>query len=239
MKIEALNCPNCGAGALSDSTQCDFCQSRLKTVACPSCFGLMFIGSQHCSHCGEKTVRAESSAKEKSGDCPRCKAKLNSLQIQEINLLECQKCGGFWSDSETFENICAEKENQSSVLFFVQNKQFPKTQIAVNYVPCPDCKQLMNRSNFARSSGVILDICKKHGVWFDAEELPKIIEFIRNGGLDHARQKEKIYLEEQRRELIDKQRQIARENSRFQQTNLNWSEAESLSIRGFVKMLFD
>lgn len=239
MKIEALNCPNCGAGALSDSTRCDFCESRLKTSACPSCFGLMFIGSQNCSHCGKKTVRTETIANKKSGDCPRCKIKLNSLQIQEISLLECQKCGGFWSDTETFENICAEKESQSHVLFFVQNKQFSKLNVPINYIPCPDCKVLMNRNNFAHSSGIILDICKLHGVWFDAEELPKIIEFIRHGGLDHARQKEKIYLEEQRRNLIDKQRQIAHENARYNPSYANWSEDELPAIRRFIKMLFD
>lgn len=238
MKIEALNCPNCGASALSDYTRCDFCHTRLKTMACSSCFGLMFIGSQHCSHCGEKTTQIEATEK-KSGDCPRCKIKLNQLQINDINLLECQKCGGFWSDAETFENICAEKEQQANVLFFVQNKEFPKHNLAINYVPCPDCKQLMNRNNFARVSGVILDICKLHGVWFDAEELTKIIEFIRQGGLERSRQKEKLSLDEQKRELIDKQRQIALENRLFQQSNLNWDESYSLSIRGFVKLLFD
>lgn len=238
MKIEALNCPNCGAGALSDSTRCDFCQSRLKTVACSSCLGLMFVGSQHCSHCGEKTVQVEAVDK-KSGDCPRCKIPLNPLQIQDISVLECQKCGGFWSDSETFENICAEKEQQANVLFFVQNKQFPKCTIPVNYVPCPNCKHLMNRNNFARTSGVILDICKHHGVWFDAEELPKIIAFIRQGGLDRARQKEKLQLQEQKQDLAFQQSKVRLENRRFQQSNIVWDEPYSLSIRGFVKLLFD
>jgi Zn-finger nucleic acid-binding protein len=239
MKIEALNCPNCGAGALSDYNRCTFCQSGLKTMACPVCLGLMFIGSQHCSFCGAKTVPAEVSEKERSGDCPRCKIKLNLLKIEEISLLECMKCGGFWSDAETFENICAEKESQANVLFFVENKQFNKQTMAINYVPCPDCQQLMNRNNFAKSSGVILDICKQHGVWFDAEELPKIIEFIRQGGLDRSRQKEILLLQEQKRELADNQRKLSLENRRFQQSSPVWDESYSLSIRGFVKLLFD
>lgn len=239
MKIEALNCPNCGAGALSDYARCDFCHTRLKTTACPSCFGLMFVGSQHCSHCGEKVVQTEVTTNEKTGNCPRCKTKLSPLQIQEVSLHECEKCGGFWSNTETFENICAEKEHQANVLFFVQNKEFPKTQIAVSYVPCPECKQLMNRSNFAHISGVILDICKNHGVWFDAEELPKIIEFIRQGGMDRARQKEKLSLQEQKRDLVEKERKLAHENARYNPTYANWSEDELPAIRRFIKMLFD
>ena len=27
-------------------------ESQLATVACASCFGMMFIGSRHCPHCG-------------------------------------------------------------------------------------------------------------------------------------------------------------------------------------------
>lgn len=239
MKIEALNCPNCGAGALSDSTRCDFCHSRLKTMVCSSCFGLMFVGSIHCSHCGKKTIQSEALTEEKSGDCPRCKIKLNVLQIQDIILRKCQKCSGLWSDVETFELICAEKESQASVLGFVGEKGVPKHNTAINYVPCPDCKILMNRNNFARSSGVILDICKEHGVWFDAEELPKVIGFIRQGGLDYARRKEKLNLEQKKRELADLQRQTTLRDRRFQQTQFSKESSAQSSIMEFIRMLFD
>jgi Zn-finger nucleic acid-binding protein len=97
----------------------------------------------------------------------------------------------------------------------------------------------MNRNNFASSSGVIVDICKRHGIWFDAEELPRIIEFIRKGGLDHQRRKEKLQLEEQRKMLVEQQRKTARENARFNQTNKNWDASSTLSIREFVRILFD
>ena len=58
MTVETLNCPNCGAGVASDSTLCEFCKTRLKTMACPTCFELMFVGSQFCGHCGAKMVQA-------------------------------------------------------------------------------------------------------------------------------------------------------------------------------------
>ncbi len=46
----------------------------------------------------------------------------------------------------------------------------------------------------ARISGVIIDICTSHGIWFDRDELRKIVEFVRAGGLDRARwlQSEKL-----------------------------------------------
>ncbi len=97
----------------------------------------------------------------------------------------------------------------------------------------------MNRSNFSKNSGVIVDICRQHGVWFDAEELPKIIEFIRQGGLDHARKKEKMMLDEQRRDLMQQQRQLELDNRLNPQGRLNWGNDDSSLIRSFVRMLFD
>ena len=59
----------------------------------------------------------------------------------------------------------------------------------------------MNRINFARCSGVIVDICKGHGTWFDRDELSGIVQFISGGGLEVARQKEKTEIEFQRGQL--------------------------------------
>ena len=242
MKIEALNCPNCGAAVSSDSARCRFCTSRLKTMACPSCLGLMFSGSKHCPRCGEKAVQPQIVAEENLGNCPRCKARLNSLQIEDVNLRECKKCDGLWADVETFETVCAERESQAAVLGSVSSKQHAienKNPVKVNYVPCPVCKQLMNRSNFASSSGVIIDLCKQHGVWFDIEELPKIIEFVRKGGLDHARRKEKLQIEDERNRLRSEQYKLASERSRIGETNDNYDSDSSLTIREFIRFLFD
>ena len=52
MDAAALTCPQCGAAAGADDLQCSFCHARLATTACPSCFGLVFVGSKHCAHCG-------------------------------------------------------------------------------------------------------------------------------------------------------------------------------------------
>lgn len=210
MEAEALNCPNCGAAVASDSTQCEFCKTRLKTVACPSCLGVMFVGSKFCGHCGERVVSAEETADVKPGACPRCKVDLQSLKIDATTIRECLRCGGFWTSVETFENLCADKEQQSAVVNYAAAKpRGHDAAVPISYVPCPDCKQLMNRSNFARSSGVIIDLCKAHGVWFDADELPKIIDFIDNGGLARSREKEKIALQEERGRLRDEQLKLA------------------------------
>lgn len=238
MKIESLNCPNCGAGVSSEKTICEFCRSRLKTMACASCLGLIFVGSGFCSYCGERVITAKIS-EEKTGDCPRCKVGLRLLQIGATNLRECEKCDGLWVDVETFEEVCANHEKQAEVLRSVKENQVHKSPAKIQYVPCPDCKNLMNRNNFARVSGVVVDICKQHGIWCDAEELPHIIKFIRQGGLDHARHKEKLQIEEQRKMLVELQNKTARENARFNQNNLNWESPSTFVVREFVRFLFE
>jgi len=239
MEIEALNCPNCGVGVASDRTQCEFCGSRLKTMACPSCMGLMFVGTRFCGHCGEKMVRAETPEGEGLGKCPRCKSGLELLQIGETSLRECRRCDGIWAEVETFERLCAEREERAAVLGFIGGReQRALPAVKISYVPCPDCGQLMNRNNFARASGVIIDICKMHGVWFDADELPRIIGFIQNGGMDAARQKEKFEIEEQRKRLREEQRKYGIEDTRSGLGAIFESE-DNASIRSFVRRLFD
>lgn len=208
-------------------------------MACPSCLGLMFVGTRFCGHCGEEMVRAETPEGEELGDCPRCKVRLDLLQIAELSVRECARCDGLWADVGTFERLCAEREERSAVLGFIGSREPKATPAAkISYVPCPDCGQLMNRSNFARASGVIIDICKAHGVWFDAGELPRIIEFIQKGGMDAARQKEKFELEEQRKRLREEQRKYGLEDPK---TGLGaiFEREDNASIRSFVRRLFD
>lgn len=201
MSIEALNCPNCGAAVASDRSQCEFCSARLKTLSCTVCLGLMFEGAKYCPRCG-RNMSVVAVTEEKVGDCPRCKRKLIVLQLGNVRMCECEKCGGFWSDVATFEDVCSDVERQAVVLNFIGSDAHPHAHPAtISYVPCPDCGQLMNRSNFARSSGVIVDMCKQHGVWFDADELPKILEFIKRGGIDRQREKEKIRIADERSRL--------------------------------------
>lgn len=237
MKIEALNCPNCGAGVMSDSAQCRFCSTRLKTVGCPKCLGLMFAGSAHCSHCGAATVTAATPETENAGDCPRCKRRLGVLEVGGISMHECTKCGGLWSATETFESICADGEKQSAVLAYAGAISASLDHASpLSYIPCPDCGHLMNRSNFARSSGVIIDMCRQHGVWFDAEELPKIIAFIRKGGLERSREREKLEIREQRDRLRDEARRSAAMERRF---DPDFRREKKSTFGSVISYLFD
>jgi Zn-finger nucleic acid-binding protein len=53
----------------------------------------------------------------------------------------------------------------------------------VRYLRCPQCQETMSRMNFGKRSGVIVDVCKLHGTWFDAGELDGVLAFVAHGGL--------------------------------------------------------
>lgn len=129
-----------------------------------------------------------------------------------------------------------DSEKQSAVLNFTARKiEYQATPAKISYVPCPSCKQLMNRSNFARASGVIIDLCKPHGVWFDADELPKIIEFIREGGIELARQRERLALKEERDRLESDKRTASLEMNR---SALTGSLDDAPRFGGIIDFLF-
>ncbi|HKE59493.1 MAG TPA: zf-TFIIB domain-containing protein [Pyrinomonadaceae bacterium] len=225
MEAETLNCPMCGAATSSAAAKCPYCEARLATVACPKCFGLMFLGSKHCQRCGAAAARQDE-VTAVGRKCPRCKQELQVVSIGETKVQECGNCFGLWLTSETFEKICADREQQAAVLGAATITASATTvESKVSYIPCPECHQLMNRANFARCSGVIIDLCKRHGVWFDQDELSRIIEFIQAGGLDAARAKEKVQLEEERRRL---------EQATAHADSLGFNDGESSQITGIA-----
>lgn len=203
MPAETLNCPMCGASAASDAARCEHCGARLATVACPSCFGMVFVGAKFCSHCGARADRTEieSAAPQR---CPRCRVEMNAVAIGNTNLRECPRCEGIWADAASLEQICHDREKQAAVLGMAAPLPEPADgdiEQNIRYVPCPICNKLMNRVNFAHCSHVVVDVCNPHGTWFDKDELRRIVEFIRSGGLEAARAQEVEELEARRRQL--------------------------------------
>jgi Zn-finger nucleic acid-binding protein len=115
---------------------------------------------------------------------------MRAVLIGKTQLQECPQCEGLWADKDSLEEICANAEQQSAVLGApgVSPPSYDVTLEKVRYSPCPLCGKLMNRVNFAQCSHVVVDVCNLHGTWFDKDELRRIVEFIRAGGLDKARE---------------------------------------------------
>ena len=66
---------------------------------------------------------------------------------------------------------------------------------------------MMNRMNFGRRSGTVVDVCRGHGTFLDRGELNQVVRFIHEGGLDRARLAEIEELREEQRRLQSLQHQ--------------------------------
>jgi Zn-finger nucleic acid-binding protein len=146
----------------------------------------MFAGSRFCARCGAEVTR-ELIDDATPLPCPRCREPMQALRLGETAARECGACGGLWLDPSSLQKLSDGREDHADV---------------VHYVPCPECGQLMNRKNFAQSSGVILDVCAKDGIWLDRGELERVLGFVSGGGLARARAHEQERLIEEQRRLL-------------------------------------
>ena len=190
MDAKTLHCQSCGASVGEDDVKCPYCASQLATLACPKCFGMVGIHASHCPRCGAAIQRAEAGATALA--CPGCHTPLVSTSVGGVSLDQCHGCGGVWVGQHNFEEIAADKAERGQVLGALPGES-PKVAMSlseVHYRPCPQCQKLMNRTNYGHISGVVLDVCKDHGLWFDKDKLREVLEFIEAGGLEksHARQ---------------------------------------------------
>jgi Zn-finger nucleic acid-binding protein len=117
---------------------------------------------------------------------------LRPVRFGGADMYVCDSCNGLWVDPATLQHLVQDRLKPAPLVGTGIAAPAPShVQLEhVQYAPCPICKTLMNRINFAHASGVIVDVCTNHGTWFDADELRRVIEFIRAGGVDASRKQE-------------------------------------------------
>jgi len=153
---------------------------------CQHCNKNINSKSRHCPFCGgenkTKVIHAIPL-------CPRCHKTLTHFEYGESVLDACPTCEGFWLDTRDFNQLTSERHvyTDKSIPYKYQKQAMSGE---VNYLSCPLCESIMNRKNFRRISGVLIDQCRDHGIWLDAGELDQIRCFIANGGLDKSQDRE-------------------------------------------------
>ena len=153
----------------------------------------------HCSGCGWQ-LGLEPIGEADTLKCPDCETPLDAFAGGPGILRDCGRCGGQFVEHALLRDLIERREvyGLAAPRHTAIDAQAPQ---AVRYVPCPACGQMMNRQNFGRSSGVIIDTCRAHGIWFDPGELPRVLLFVESGGLARARRRELEELERKRREV--------------------------------------
>jgi len=104
--------------------------------------------------------------------------------IGETPTERCERCGGVWLAAHSFNELLINSDWQRAVL----DSGELTGSVAESRTPlrCPDCAHEMRRANLGRRSGVIVDTCRKHGIWFDVGELRAAVGFLTHR-LGHVR----------------------------------------------------
>jgi Zn-finger nucleic acid-binding protein len=117
--------------------------------------------------------------------CPRCQNPLGASQTEGARpSLACPACGGMFLDHDTFRAEVGDaigKHKGASVPAKAPRQSARET--SVRYIKCPHCQQIMNRMNFGKTSGIMLDACKAHGTWFDRDELGDVLAAAEHGAI--------------------------------------------------------
>lgn len=208
-QAELLRCPGCGAGVPPTARHCEYCRAELLLKACPRCLSRVFHGHKHCPECGAGLEQAASPIDRADTLCPRCDSALNSRRVSDLVIDECAACHGVFLDQVAVQRVVTDRRQvrAEALLGALLREDIrphgPGTRL---YVKCPTCRNIMNRRQFATGAGVIVDVCKTDGTFFDAGELPRIIEFVMQGGLERAERADIERLRERaKREMSDAQ----------------------------------
>ena len=143
-----MNCPACGAPVDPDLARCNYCDTKLATVMCPSCFGTVFDGVKHCPHCGEALSERMviHHGDETEHKCPRCDDDLRIEVVAGAPLERCPGCEGLWVDRETAERLYKHREQADPVRKMTKPQGPPRQEVDTQkvrkegYIKCPVCQ---------------------------------------------------------------------------------------------------
>lgn len=194
--IRGTACGRCGGAIGSDDPDCRYCGSELsavdreETTLCPVCAVRLPNDSKHCKGCGVELRGSSLPPLPKDGQCPRCKGRLRVHLLPEAELIECAgECGGLWCGRDTFEKLQATARHAAytgqvvAPEHVMQRPSVAPDSSQPAYIACLTCDDLMQRRMFKyenRQSGVVLDVCRNHGLWFDRGELESSLAFVRS-----------------------------------------------------------
>lgn len=193
-EADVVHCAACGAARQERAKSCGYCgadftihETDLDTV-CPGCLARVSDRARYCHYCATPLAADVLAGKATRLACPECDGRqLYSRQLPDpvVAALECRVCAGFWIGVGAFHEVLEAESRKSATRPGPQRTNDPPRQ--QRYRKCPECTGLMTRRNLGGASGVVIDVCGAHGLWFDADELARALAWIRAGGLEHVR----------------------------------------------------
>ena len=187
-------CGSCGASVQDDAAACDYCGGTIErdlrklSLLCPECFARNAEAARFCTACGVGFRPEPIPDSRPELPCPACGALMPPRSVGGVPVNECPGCNGLWVPGEAFDALVSRAlDAHQSADPAKLEKLKPRVRGAnpaqqkVQYRKCPCCSAFMQRRNFRKSSGVIIDRCGNDGTFLDADELEQIAGFVLSG----------------------------------------------------------
>ncbi len=107
-------------------------------------------------------------------NCPRCAVPLTAQQADRFLMHCCFQCGGLFLDGTTSKRV-VDALDPKAIEASDHASRHARTNVATDAIaPCPVCAKALDRMPIPAAS-VTVDVCRDHGVWFDRDELHKVV----------------------------------------------------------------
>lgn len=187
LAARVYECPACGGLVREAARVCGYCHNPIATIRCGLCFTMNVPEAHHCMSCGAELGLEPRPAEHAGGaQCPRCvQGPLDAFSNGDGTILDCGRCGGQFVSVEVLHAL-VQRHEHACVESPHRYRAGNPLEGQLKYIHCPFCSDLMLRHNFGKVSGVVVDVCAKHGTWFDVGELARILAFVSDGGMQRA-----------------------------------------------------
>lgn len=232
--VEALiqRCGACGAMVGERDEACAYCGSAIErrdeslNLICPECYARCPGRARFCTACGVPFRPEAPQVEVEELPCPACEVLMPAHRIGEIGLNECPQCHGLWVPEDRFATLVDRALQQRRVAEAPALGPEPPrisgdnpARQQVRYLKCPVCMAFMQRSNFRKTSGVIVDQCLDHGTWLDSDELERIAGFLLSAGEREAEPNREFQRAQRKAALVHVrlQHEMARHEAKLEQ----------------------
>jgi Zn-finger nucleic acid-binding protein len=247
-------CGSCGAQVEDGAESCAYCASNIVreswklSLICPECAARNDEASRFCTGCGVGFDPEAACEDALEYPCPVCSCLMPARMLGAIGINECPQCNGLWVPENRFNQLVnsaidsrRNADPELRAAFDARVKGGNPARQKVSYRKCPVCEAFMQRRNFRKSSGVILDRCSDHGTFLDADELEQIVGFVLSGGRPESTARLENVQDEARRAYVSArvsavtQKAGARSHARYSDSK----GGLGTSLLGVLKILLD
>jgi len=193
-------------------------------MKCSQCNRRGRSNRSNCLYCGGEMVSDKTSG---TIHCCGCQSEMVEVEHHGVLIDVCSGCDSIWFDNGELETILERAPHPEQHISDVNpsSQGLDRTYRTSFIEPihssirsCPHCVKPMGQLNYKRLSGVVIDVCRFHGVFLDHLELEKLQDFAATGGLsqaktrikDEATQQEKKQRQSKNRRKLQANRSVRR-----------------------------